>query len=98
MVRRQQDSPVGKLILRSVAEHVSRSGLNDALSPQGIQVGVESNLAQRNYNFDLPLSCNLTVKKERAVRNFFRERLIVRRGAPNCGGDVCVVEFKPIVA
>src|SRR5437763_14532866 len=96
MVGSQQHPSVGGSVLDAMAKYIGALALEQAASLQIIQVGIESDLAQRHYHAKVLQGINFAIQKRSAVADFFGSRLVLRRGAAHRGGDVYVSQFQAV--
>lgn len=83
--------------LGAVSESEERAGSNHAALLEDVEVAVPGDFAERQDRLRLQ-DFQFALKITSAIQDFSRERLIFRRGAAACCGDVGVVELQAVFA
>src|SRR5947209_1049167 len=80
----------------AVRERVCRPACNPAVSLQNVEITVPGNLSKSQYGAWLE-QLELALKVRTAARNFFRQGLVVRRGAAAGGAKVIVGKRQAVI-
>src|SRR5437868_668080 len=97
MVRGKKDPAIRKLVFGPVTENVTRAVFQYPPASQIIQIGIEPDLAQRHHDMHVLQTTELPVKKCRAVRQFFGQRLVGRWSASHRRCDVKIPQTQAVL-
>src|ERR1035441_7906261 len=81
-----------------MSEGISRLVPHNVVPLQVIEICIEPDSAQRNYNFHALQYSQFAIQEGRAVSEFRRQGLVVGRRAAHSRGDVAVHQLQSVVA
>src|SRR6185312_5279958 len=96
MVRAQQRSTVRQFVSLPVAKQDSALRFQLSASLQIIQVGIERDLPQDYHHFHVGERGKFAIEKCSAISNFFRQRFVLRRSAPDSRRNIGIDKLKPV--